>query len=101
MIEQDVIEHLFFIEREAAQLLSGAQDEYNKRIEKARSDAEELFSVEYAKIIQNQEKIYADAVATCDASYLAELDAYKKEVSSLPQDKDAFNSLLEQILFKM
>ena len=99
MMDQDIIGHLFEVEQAAADLLSDAQSEYNKHIEQFRKRADNIYKEAYDKIIAEQEKQYTEAVKLLDDRHKTEYDAYCNEIKNWQYDENAFNNLLETLLF--
>lgn len=99
MVNQDEIEHLLDVERQAAELLSDAQNEYDKRLESYRIKADSQYKDAYEQLIREQEARYEQAVSRADAEHKAAFDAYCADVQSWHQDKTAFASVLEPLLF--
>ena len=99
-MDQNVIEHLFDVERGAAELLSNAQTEYDKRLEIAHTDADKKFKEAYEKIINENESVYEKSVEMFKEEHKKELDLFCSEVENWPQNKQSFNELLEKLFFK-
>ncbi len=99
-MDQNVIEHLFDVERGAAELLSNAQSEYDKRLEIAHTDADKKFKEAYEKIINENESVYGKSVEMFKEEHKKELDLFCSEVENWPQNKQSFNELLEKLFFK-
>ncbi|MCQ2580249.1 MAG: hypothetical protein MJ159_06095 [Treponemataceae bacterium] len=99
-MDQNVIEHLFEIEREATGLLADAQIEYDKRLEESRAAADKTFKESYEKIINENESLQEKLFQEYKENHAKEFDAFCDEVKSWPQNKSAFNELLEKLLFK-
>lgn len=100
MIDQEVIQHLFEVERQASELLSDAQEEYNKQLDSFKLQAESLLKEEKSKIIQIEEKRYADAIESCKADYKKSFDEYCNDIKKWNQDVDSLKILLDELLFK-
>lgn len=99
MEDQNVIEHLFDVERQAAELMADAQKEYDKRIGAVREKANTLYKESYEKIVKEEEENLASECAKCDSEYNLAVESYRAEVGSWNQNKEAFNSLLTELLF--
>jgi len=99
-MDQNVIEHLFDVEREASELLSSAQAEYDKRLEAAHNETERQFKQEYEKIINENESRYEESIAVIKEEHQKKLDSYYSEVKSWPQNIQKLNGLLEKLFFQ-
>ena len=99
MIDQDIIGHLFEVEQAAAELLSDAQSEYNRHIEQFRKRADSIYKEAYDKIINEQENQYVQAVKLLDDKHKTAYDSYCSEIKNWQKDENAFNNLLEKLLF--
>ena len=99
MIDQDIIGHLFEVEQAAAELLSDAQSEYNRHIEQFRKRADSIYKEAYDKIINEQENQYVQAVKLLDDKHKTDYDSYCSEIKNWQKDENAFNNLLEKLLF--
>ncbi len=96
-MEQDVIGHLIDVERLAYDLLLDAQTEADRRKAAVKEQAEREFRSEYEKIVTELESDKATAIASCDERQAREYAEYDTRLSSLTQDRTAFNDYLDSI----
>lgn len=99
MEDKNVIEHLFDVERQAAELMADAQKEYDKRIAAVREKANTLYKESYEKIVKEEEEKFSSECKKCDSEYNSAIESYRAEVASWKQNKEAFNTLLGELLF--
>ncbi len=99
MAEEDIIGHLIGVEHEAASLLLDAQVEADKRGAAARVKADAEFKSAYEKITAELEERFAAETKKTDDEHSAVFSSFKKELEELRQDKTAFSSLLDSLLF--
>ncbi len=97
--EADIIGHLLDIERSASAVLTQAQEEADKRISAARTQAEQNFKAQYDAIVADEEKRLASETSAIVQKYDADVAAYKERVSSASKDIPSFNKLLDKVLF--
>ena len=77
-----------------------AQTEYDKRVGKARSNADAKFKKAYEKIINENESIYKKSLQQIKENHSKELDSFYSEVKNRVQNIHSFNDLLEKLFFK-
>lgn len=100
MDEQNVIGHLLDVEKQAADLLSEARTEVDRRKSAAREKADSDYRAAYTKIIDSLEATYETDRKTCDDARDREYAAFSAHLDSLPRDRVAFNSWLDTLFFK-
>ena len=96
-MEQDVIGHLIDVERLAYDLLLDAQKEADRRKAAVKEQAEREFRAEYEKIIAELESEKASALSVCDERQAREYAEYDARLTSLTQDRAAFNDYLDSV----
>ncbi len=97
--EIDMIQRLFEVERESAELVHEAQKKADEKIAEARAQAETRFKEEYAKVadkIENSEKQFNEE---CLSAHTKAISDYKKNLSSLKVDTNAFEQLVQNLIF--
>lgn len=99
MEETDVISHLIEVERQAATLLMDAQAEADNRIAAAKTKADEKYKTGYEKAVAGVETEYKAAVDEIAVKHDEVFSAFVDEVKAVPKDEQAFNSLLDNLLF--
>jgi F0F1-type ATP synthase membrane subunit b/b' len=98
MENSEVLGHLFEIESEAAAMVSDARAEADRRVAEAekqnRTGYEERYQNKLKKL-EDEGKKYREQVRL---QYREEMDAYRKKVSSVNVDVNAFSVLLDKLL---
>ena len=97
--EVDIIQHLINIEKDAAQMLSDAKVQADKKIAEARFEAENSFKEKYAEVSKRLSAEEESEKKECDTSHAEVVRQYKDKLSSTAKDVKAFNSLLDELLF--
>ena len=97
--EADIIGHLLEIERSASTVLSHAQEEAEKRISVAKTQADQEFKAQYDKIVADEEQRFAAETASVTKKYDDDVAAYKERISGAAKDTSSFNKLLDKVLF--
>ncbi len=100
MIEdQNIIGHLFEVEKQAAELLSEAQDEYNKRIATVREESDKMFKDAYEQLIKKTEARFAEESKRLEEAKSLAFSEYCSEVESWKQDIGLLHTELDSMLF--
>jgi F0F1-type ATP synthase membrane subunit b/b' len=98
MEKDEVLGHLLKIESEAAALVNDAQAEADRRVTEAekqnRAGYEERYQNEL-KRLEDEEKKHRENLRL---QYREEIDAYRKEISSVNADVNAFSALLDKLI---
>lgn len=100
MDEQNVIDHLLDVEKQAASLLSDARNEVDKRKTAAREKADSDYRAAYADSIASLDENYEKERKACDDARDREYAAFSAHLDSLPRDRSAFNSWLDSLFFE-
>jgi vacuolar-type H+-ATPase subunit H len=95
MPDIDVITHLLEQEERAETMLQESQAESDRRIAKARADAEVDFKSKYEKVISALDADYAAQIAKIESEYSAQSQEYHGRLEALKTDKKTFNILLD------
>jgi vacuolar-type H+-ATPase subunit H len=97
--EQNVIGHLLDVEKQAADLLSDARNEVDKRKTTAREKADSDYRAAYATIIASLDENYEKERKVCDDERDREYASFSAHLDSLPRNQAAFNSWLDSLFF--
>ncbi len=96
--EANVIGHLIDVEHRAANLVSDAQTEADKRITQARSQSDAAFKIAFEKVVTDCEKSYSEKAQLVSQNCQKEISEYKEKISSTPKTVSTFNALLDKVL---
>lgn len=97
-LEASVIDHLIEVERHASALLQEAHEEADKRISKARAQADEAFHSQYESIVAAEEKAYDERSGGLAIAYQTAVDDYKADILASAKDTAAFASFCDKVL---
>jgi vacuolar-type H+-ATPase subunit H len=89
----DVINHLLEQEELAAGMLRESRSEADRRIAKARADAEADFKAKYEKVVGALDADYTEQTAKIESEHSAQSAEYHGRLEALKTDKKAFNAL--------
>ncbi|MBQ9207689.1 MAG: hypothetical protein IJ158_13390 [Treponema sp.] len=96
--EVNTISHLLEVEQKATELASQAQIEADKKIAQAKAQADSEFHAQYKNLVEEQEKLYAEKVASLESAKNKEISEYKSKISAVALESSAFNSFLDSVL---
>lgn len=99
MNEQDVLQHLLDIEHGASELVLEAQKEADRRVAEQEKISREAYEQCYRAKSLELEKIYQETVAQVKEKYSSLLKKYQLELEAQPVQYQAFNELMQQLLF--
>ena len=97
--EISVINHLLKVEKEAYSLIDDAMKEAEKQVSSARAASESEFREKYAQVVTVLEADYKKNLDSLTESHNSLFGEYKTNLTNLSQNKDAFNGLLDKLLF--
>lgn len=98
--EIDVINHLLQVEKDSALMIDEALQESEKRLAKARAEFNTIFKEKYDKGISELEtKFQKDSEASVK-SHEKILNDFKSNLENKNQNVEAFNKVLDSILFE-
>ena len=97
--EVDMIQKLFEVESESAQLVREAQKKADERIAQARAQAETAFKEAYVKVAAAIEAEEEQFKQDCRTAHEQAIDSYRAELSSAKRDVPAFEQLVQQLLY--
>ncbi|MDR3301749.1 MAG: hypothetical protein LBT01_04365 [Spirochaetaceae bacterium] len=98
MDEQQILNHLFDLEKNAAAIVDEANTEANKRINDHETACRNAYESQYAKEYAALEDAYKGQIAALDADYQQKLDDYKGSLQGAALDKAAFFTLAKKLL---
>lgn len=96
--EAAVITHLLKVEKEAEELISGAQAEANKRAAEYKAKAEEMFKTQRDKIAKQIDASYKEQIDAIKQERGKEIAEYEKGMADIKQNMNAFNSLVSTVI---
>jgi len=101
MAEQEinVIGHLLDVEKDASALVSDAQVESAKRVAAAHAQADAEYKKQYDTLISSLDARYATSSKETTQKHDEALNTYKGDTEKMPRDTEAFNKLLDSVLF--
>lgn len=97
--ELDVINHLLEVEKNASVLIDDAKIEADKRVAEARSKYNQEYKAGYETIASEKDAAYHKKLQEITDKHSAEIESFKKSFEDKPQNTEAFNALLEKLLF--
>jgi vacuolar-type H+-ATPase subunit H len=97
--EVNVINHLLDVEHQAAEMISGAQNEADKRITAFRTQAETEYKKQYDEIISKLEEDYKTRTDDIVHSHSEAIKQYKSNIENTARNNESFNKQLDVILF--
>ena len=97
--EIDTINHLLEVEKNASALISDAALEVDRRLSEAHSKFNSEFKEHYEKEVSKLEAEYNSNHNQIQEKYQKEIDSYKDFLAAKPQNKEAFSSLLDRLIF--
>jgi vacuolar-type H+-ATPase subunit H len=95
MPDIDVINHLLEQEERAESMLQESQAESDRRIAKARADAEADYKAKYEKVVAALDAEYTAETAKIENEHRTRSQEYHGRLEALKTDKKAFNALLD------
>lgn len=98
--ETSVIEHLIEVENQASSITADAQKQAADKINSAKAEADKAYLEQFNAAVAELDKSFKNESEKISAKVSQEVDSYKEKLSKTPQDKTAFNRLLDNLLFK-
>lgn len=98
--EISVISHLIQVEKAASSLIDDAVKEAEMRLSQARSESNQQFKDKYDKVVATLEEEYNHNIQKLQSEHDEKVQSFKDSLSSQNQDKQAFQSLLNELLFQ-
>ena len=98
--EIDVINHLLSVEKNAAVLIDNAVKQADSRTSKARNEAAAAYKAQYEDCVAAMEKDYQSTVEQVKAKHQQDFEQFKTELNNQQNNYTAFNSLMDELLFK-
>lgn len=97
--EVSIIAHLLKVEKEASKIIACANIKADKEISDAKIAADAEFKKKYAERAEILEKNFEEKKSEISDEHDKILQVYKASVASIPQNKEAFASVIEKELF--
>lgn len=98
--ETNVIEHLIEVESQASSITADAQKQAADRVNSAKAAADKSYLEKFNAVAEELEKSFNEESRKINGRITQEVDSYKETVSKSPENKAAFNSLMDSLLFK-
>jgi F0F1-type ATP synthase membrane subunit b/b' len=98
MDNSEVLGHLLKIESEAAAMVSDAQAEADRRVAEAEKQNRAAYEERYQNVLKNLEDGEKKLKEQIRLQYREEIDAFRKKVSSVNVDVNAFAALLDKLI---
>ena len=98
MENNEILQHLLDLERQAAALVDDAQAEADRRIAEGESRNRLSSDEIYARELKALEEIYKKNITAAKESYKRQLDDYMESLKTQALNTDAFRSLAEKLL---
>lgn len=97
--EIDVIQHLLEIEAEASEMLTEAQKKADSILADARAKAELAFKKSYSSFMESLEAEEEAQKEEITRKHTELFEAYSKALMANAKDAEAFNKLLDSLLY--
>lgn len=97
----NVITHLLKVESEASSLIKDAQEEANKRISEARSEADAEYKKKFEKLVNSLDKDYQEKILQIETDNKNELDEFKQKIQSTERNTSSFNSFVQKVMVEL
>ncbi|MCQ2575721.1 MAG: hypothetical protein MJ162_03185 [Treponema sp.] len=97
--EINVINHLIKIEKDAYTLIDEAVQDSEARLSSARTLANSEYKAQYDACVQGLDKEYHEKLEKMQADHDFLISEYKSNLTNHKQNKEAFNELLDSLLF--
>lgn len=97
--ELEEINHLLEVEKQASALIEEAMSEADKRLSEAHAKFNEQVKVKSEEITARLTKEYDAALEQIKQNHEKTIEAYKSDLENKEVNQEAFNSLLDKILF--
>ncbi|MCK9169117.1 MAG: hypothetical protein M0P01_01735 [Treponema sp.] len=97
--EVNVINHLLDVEHQAAEMISEAQREADKRIAAFRTQSENEYKKQYDEIISKLEDDYKTGTDDIVHRHSESITRYKSDIQNTVLNNESFNKQLDVILF--
>ena len=95
---ENTLDHLLKIEAEAAALLSGAQEEADRRIHENEEKNREIFEERYKAEAQTRESSLKKEIERLKEQYQKEIEDYRRQISGIDVDTRRFSDLFNEFL---
>jgi regulator of protease activity HflC (stomatin/prohibitin superfamily) len=96
--KENVLEHLLKIEAQAADLVSGAQAEADRRIAESEKQNRARYDAEYGRQVLALDTAYDETVVRIRAEYRGRLEQYRTSLDAIPVDQGRFSARVDELL---
>lgn len=96
--EVAIINHLLQVEKEAGELIDGAQKEADKRTAEYKARAEEEFRKAHDKAEGEMQASYTEQIEAIKKAHEEAVAAYKQSIMDVAQNRGAFNDTVASLL---
>ena len=97
--EKNTLQHLLYLEAEAAALVERATAEADRRLSEGEKLCRASYDEAYSTEMTNLEAVYIKEIAAIREDYKKLLEAYRISLASCPVDRAAFSALAERFFF--
>ncbi len=97
--EIKTINHLLEVEKNAQAIIQAAQAEADKKVSMAKAETEKKFRAEFEKMVSEKESEFSAKSEQISLEVKKESEDFKKRISSLTIDVEAFGRFLDGVLF--
>lgn len=97
--DEELIKHLIEVEQNAFLQTKAAQDSVNRSIRQASIDCDAEYEKAYTMAMSELEASANEKKQQLQAEFASKLRDYKASQKKRPQNKDAFNALLDKELY--
>jgi vacuolar-type H+-ATPase subunit H len=95
---ENILGHLLKIEADAASLVDDAQAEADRRIAESEKQNRSRYDEEYTEKAAELDRAFEDEITRIRADYRDQLEAYRKNLDSIPVDQGRFAALMDELL---
>ena len=97
--EISVINHLLKVEKKAYGLIDEAMKDSEAKISLVRSECDNEFKEKLSVCEKQIKEEYEKKLSALNSSHDSQFNEYKTNLTNQPQNKSAFNGLLDKLLF--
>jgi len=100
MEDNEILQHLISLEKEASSLVYDAQAEADRKISEGENENRLRFEERYAEEAELLEKNYREIILSLKNKYKLELEQYGESLKNQPVNFQAFSELAERLLIE-
>ena len=98
MEDNEILQHLLNLEKEASLMVHDAKAEADRRISGGEKQNRIRFEEAYAREVKSLESQYNQKFAAIKENFRQQLELYRESLRTQPVDMKAFSSLAEKLL---